>query len=38
MTLVTVTHDSGVAGHAGRIVAMKDGRVVRNAGPGAPVG
>ncbi|HEX5724251.1 MAG TPA: ABC transporter ATP-binding protein [Longimicrobiaceae bacterium] len=33
-TLVVVTHDPGVAAHAGRVVEMADGRVVGQGGAG----
>jgi putative ABC transport system ATP-binding protein len=35
-TVVTVTHDPNVAAEAGRLVHLKDGRVVNGDGPAAP--
>jgi ABC-type lipoprotein export system ATPase subunit len=33
-TVVLVTHDRGVAGHADRVVELRDGRVIADATPG----
>lgn len=33
LTIVMVTHDSGVAGHAGRILRMQDGRIFDDDSP-----
>ncbi|MHC1788217.1 ABC transporter ATP-binding protein [Solidesulfovibrio sp.] len=33
MTLVLVTHDAGLAGRCGRVVGIRDGRVVRDGPP-----
>jgi putative ABC transport system ATP-binding protein len=37
-TIVMVTHDAKVAGHAGRILTMQDGRIVAETRPSAEAG
>jgi putative ABC transport system ATP-binding protein len=36
MTLVVVTHDHVVAGHAGRVLQMLDGKIVADGAPARP--